>query len=312
MNFNPLVTVVIPTYNRKNNLKLLIESILQSDYPQDKLEIIVVDDASNDGTPEEIAKLFPNVKIIVNKKERLLAACRNIGILNAKGDLIFLLDDDNVLASSTIKELARVLVSDKRIGIVGPIMYYYRDPKRIWCAGIKRNHLTTVTTVVGRDHLDFGRFKNAQESEDFPNAFMIRKSVFRQIGLFAEDYFPIHYDESDFCERARNAGYKVLMVPTAKIWHDVPLQQSDTCRTLKLHTPLRAYYTSRSRIIFTKRYSRPTRFVLFSMLFLPLFTCFHIYSIFRSTYTVPRKLKLVSSYLKGVFDGLATKGLGQI
>jgi GT2 family glycosyltransferase len=304
MNDTPLVSVVIPTYNRKNKLTRLIRSIIRSDYPKEKLDIIVVDDASNDGTSEEIAKLFPKVNMVVNENESLLAACRNIGILQAKGDLIFFIDDDNIVAFDTIKELVCALLSSEEIGVVGPIMYYYQEPNRIWCAGVKRNYLTTVTTIVSRDEIDLGQFKNPIESEDFPNAFMIRKSIMRQIGLFDEDAFPIHYDESDFCKRVRNAGYKVVMVPAAKIWHDIPIQRGDLCRALKLHTPLRTYYTARNRIIFMKRFATASKYILFIFFFLPLFGCFHFFSIFHSACSSSRKLKLFSSYMRGIFDGL--------
>ena len=90
----PLVSVVIPTHNRKEKLARLIKSILESDYPKDKLEIIVVDDASTDNTFEYIKKKYPQAKIIRNEEEKLLAESRNIGIKASKGKYIFLIDDD--------------------------------------------------------------------------------------------------------------------------------------------------------------------------------------------------------------------------
>ncbi|MBU5689296.1 MAG: glycosyltransferase family 2 protein, partial [Candidatus Aenigmarchaeota archaeon] len=125
---DPLVSVVIPTYNRKEMLIRLIKSIKKSTYKN--LEIIVVDDASTDGTYEEIKRKFPDVKIVRNEKNLLLAASRNIGIKNSKGKYIFLIDDDNVVDKNCIYELVKSMENDKNIGIVGPIMYYYSDPKR--------------------------------------------------------------------------------------------------------------------------------------------------------------------------------------
>jgi len=86
----PLVSIVIPTHDRKEKLIRLINSILESDYPKDKLEIIIVDDASTDGTYEEITKIFPQVKVVRNGRKRLVAASRNIGFQKSKGEFVFL------------------------------------------------------------------------------------------------------------------------------------------------------------------------------------------------------------------------------
>jgi len=153
------------------------------------LEIIIVDDASNDGTVAEITKLFPEVKVVVNKEERLLAACRNIGILHARGNLIFLVDDDNIIVPDTIKELARIFLSNEQIGVVGPIMYYYKDPKRILCAGIKRSMVTSLTQRIGMDEIDNRQFNGLIESNDFPNAFMLKKRDCKKVGLVDEKTF---------------------------------------------------------------------------------------------------------------------------
>lgn len=312
MKDKPLVSVIIPTHNRKNKIVKLLNSILQSDYPKEKLEIIVVDDASNDGTREEIAKLFPEVKVVVNKEERLPAACRNIGILHARGDLIFLVDDDNIVAPNTIKELARTLLSSKQIGVVGPIMYYYRDPKRIWCAGIKRNMVTSQTKRIGMGEIDDGQFNGLIESNDFPNAFMFKREIIKKVGLFDEKTFPIHYEEADFGERVRKAGYKIVCNPKAKVWHEVPLPEEvrDKSRLFHVHNQLRAYYAGRNRIIFHKKHSKDSEFLLFIMTLNWLFTLYYLKVIlFESKRPFKERLKIAKDYLKGVVEGISVRFL---
>jgi len=307
MKDDPLVSVVIPTHNRKNKLVRLLKSILQSDYPKERLEIIVVDDASNDGTSEEIAKLFPEVKVVVNKEERLLAACRNIGILHAGGDLIFLVDDDNIVAPDTIKELARTLLSSEQVGVVGPIMYYYRDPKRIWCAGIKRSMVTSLTKRIGRDEIDNGQFNGLIESNDFPNAFMLKREIVKKVGLFDEKNFPIHYDEADLGERVRKTGYKIVCNPRAKVWHDLPLPEEieDKARLFHVHDELRAYYAGRNRVLFHKRHSQWWQFLIFILLFNWMFTLYYWKIIlFDSKKPFNERIKVAKSYLKGILDGI--------
>ena len=188
----PLVSIVIPTHNRKEKLTRLIRSILESDYPKDKLEIIVVDDGSTDGTYEYIKKQFPQVRVIRNEEEKLLAESRNIGVRASHGKYIFIIDDDNIVDKNTIRELVEFMKKNPEVGVVGPIMYFLSDPKRIWCAGVKRNYWTTITELIGFNTRDNGQFREPYESEDFPNAFMVRREVFEKVSLFDSKLFPIH------------------------------------------------------------------------------------------------------------------------
>jgi len=252
----PLVTIVIPTHNRREKVMRLIRSIFESNYPREKLEIIVIDDASTDGTHEIIKKMFPQVKIIRNEEEKLLSESRNIGIKASRGEYVFLIDDDNVIDKNTIRDLVNFMEYNPRVGVAAPIMYFLRDPKRVWCAGIKRSYWTTITKYIGFNTIDAGQFKKPHESDDFPNAFMVRREVFEKVGLFNSKLFPIHYDEGDFCQRVRRSGYKVILVPTAKVWHDIPLPNQSRAFILRLKNPLRAYYASRSRILFHWMWSR--------------------------------------------------------
>jgi GT2 family glycosyltransferase len=306
---HPFVSIVIPTYNRKEKLVRLINSILQSSYLKDKLEIIVVDDASNDGTFERIKTKLPKVKIMRSEKELFLAGSRNIGIKNARGDYIFLIDDDNVIDKDCISELINVIEKDfnQPIGIAAPIMYYLKQPNRIWCAGIERDMTTSLTKYIGRNKTDNGQFNELIESKDFPNAFMIRRIIIERVGTFDEKLFPIHYDEADFGERVRRAGYKIICNPKAKIWHDVPLPKEvqDKTRFFHCHNELRAYYCGRNRIIFHKKYSRWGQFLVFILLFNWLFTLYYLKIIlFESKMSIIERTKIAKSYLKGLFDGI--------
>lgn len=297
----PLVSIVIPTYNRKDKLARLLESILNSNYPKDKIEIIVVDDASTDGTYGEIQENFPSVNVIRNERERLLAGSRNVGIKNSRGKFIFFIDDDNVVDQNTISELIKTMMGNEKIGVAGPIMYYYKDPRIIWCAGIRRNYITSETTVVGRDEIDRGQFKQSLESEDFPNAFMIQRKTIEKAGMFDEVNFPIHYDESDFCNRARNAGYDIYCVTSAKIWHDT-LTPSELHRGSQIQNPNRAYYAGRNRVLFHRKYNTISQFLFFLSVPLPIITIYYIFQILKSN--SDNKYIISLEYLKGTFKGI--------
>jgi GT2 family glycosyltransferase len=303
----PLVSVVIPTYNRRQKLKRLLISVLKSDYRN--IEILVVDDASADGTLDEVKDLDPNVRLVRNESERLLAGCRNVGILNTHGDLIFLIDDDNVIAKDAVHELVEFMCRDMTVGVAGPIMYYLTDPSRVWCSRVKRNYITSQTVFPERNRRHV-RFDQILESDDFPNAFMIRRSVVDKMGLFDETNFPIHYDEADFCNRVKQAGFRVVSVPSARVWHDIPLPTGkiDGARRFSVHTGERAFYAARNRILFFRKYSKRHEFVMFLTLFMPAASAVYLKTILTDPKLVLRqRLTCAQGYIKGTVCGLSIK-----
>jgi len=302
----PIVSIIIVTHNRNEKLIRLIESILTSNFPMEKIEIIVVDDASNDGTYDIIKTKYPYIKIIRTSKEVLPSAARNIGISYSKGKYIFIIDDDNVLSNDTIAILVDTLEKNPTIGIVAPIMYYYQSPNRVWCAGVRRNMVTSITKFVGNGMIDNGQFKELIESPDFPNAFMVRRAVIEKVGLFDYKLFPIYYEEGDFGERVRRAGYKVVCNPKAKDWHDIPLpeHEKDKLTLYHLDTPIRVYYYARNRIIFHAKYSKKWEFLIFLCIFNWIIMSYYMAIILMSKRPWNKRLNLLRSYLRGVYDGL--------
>lgn len=298
-----LVSIVIPTYNRKEKLYRLLESIKRSTYPKNKLEVIVVDDSS-DESYDDFKKIFPNVTLLKNKDEKFLAETRNIGIKNSNGEYIFIIDDDNIIEKHCIKILVNFLNQNKKIGIAGPLMLYYSDKDLIWCAGIKRNYYTSITTFIGRGKKNTNRYKQPLKSEDFPNALFIRKKVIDEIGFFDSKNFPIHYDEADFCIRARYKNYLVYCIPKAKIWHDIPIAKKSH-RSYHLQSKKRTLYTARNRVLFHRMYNTRIQLFIFLTIFLSLISLFYIFTILKSDSN--KKLQTTISYLNGTFKGLVYK-----
>ncbi|NPA22422.1 MAG: glycosyltransferase family 2 protein [Candidatus Micrarchaeota archaeon] len=122
----PTVSVVVPAYNEGENIRATIESILNSDYPKDKLEVIVVDDGSKDNT-YEIASQYP-IRVL-RKPNGGAASAKNYGILHAKGDIIVTLDSDTIIDSKAIKRLASYFKDPKVGGVSGAVRV--KDPKNM-------------------------------------------------------------------------------------------------------------------------------------------------------------------------------------
>ena len=251
----PSVSIVIPTHNRKQKLIRLLQSIKESDYPQEKIEVIIVDDASTDGTADSIRKLFPQVNIIRNREEKLPSTCRSLGIRNSRSNYVLLVDDDNVLDSFAIRELIGILHRNKSIGLVGPTALYLSDPTRIWCKGCNLKPPLYVPSFLSKGEIwKETAHRTLIECDYVPNAYMIAKHALSRVGNFDET-LTIGWEETDLALRMKKNGYKVVVDNAAKVFHDIP-------KDVDIHTGGdRAYWRGRNRIIFYKKHSPTRRFL---------------------------------------------------
>jgi len=290
MELNSLVSIVIPTHNRREKIIRLIDSIKRCKYPQSKIEIIIVDDASTDNTLEAVQKLFSDIKVLRNNVELFPSACRNLGIMSSRGNYIFLIDDDNVLDRTAISELVKIFARYKDVGLAGPIAYYYKNPEKIWCAGGKLSLPILIPWYIsqGETVQEFSE-KWVIECDYVPNAFMINKEIVSCIGLF-DERLPIGWEEADLALRIKKRGYRVVVSTAAKIFHDVPM-------TWDFHiTERRAYWRGRSRVLFCRKHVPIRRFLIiidilgFMILLLKL---------------NKRMEKYLPQYIKGIKNGLA-------
>src|SRR2546426_7314129 len=299
---NPLVSVVVPTHNRKSAVTRCVESILRSSYS--RIEVIVVDDASTDGTSQHLSTLFPKVELIRLEHEQMVSGSRNAGCKHAKGEFVFLVDDDNVVDPDAIAELVKAMSDNPHAGIAGPIMYYLRDPEHVWCSGVNRNSLTSITRFSTEKP---GGSANCYLTDDIPNAFMVRKRVFDEVGDFDQVGFVQHLAEADFSTRAARKGFEAIMVPKATVWHDVPVRKWPYrgARNLHMSSSERAYHVARSRIFFMRKYAGPWRFVLFTVAFLPPIALSHIAMILKESNIGDQRVAFAGSYARGLIDGLS-------
>lgn len=156
-------------------------------------ELIIVDDSSTDRTFESINRTFSNISkvhVIRCDKEKLVSACRNLGLKQVQGEHIFFLDDDVVVSKEATNDLAPFLSHYAKVACVIPIIMYYNKPKLIWCAGIRHNFWTTHGVFIGYNEVDNGQFESAINSDSVITAFMVRKSVATKT-WFDSKTFPI-------------------------------------------------------------------------------------------------------------------------
>jgi len=147
---NRKVSVIITTKNRKNYLKQAIDSVLSQTYKN--IEIIIVNDGSDDGTNDYLKKFLNNEKILIITNETSMGAnyCRNLGIKNSKGDYLAFLDDDDFWDKDKLKKQVQVIESDERIGIVSTGFYLVDENGKIMLAFPRKNEIINSRNAIDR------------------------------------------------------------------------------------------------------------------------------------------------------------------
>ncbi len=241
----PLVSVVTINYNQSKVTADLLLSMRNITYPH--VEIIVVDNASPSDDPDALKILFPEITLIKSSENLGFAGGNNIGIRHAKGDYILLLNNDTEVAPDFLEPLICKFVQDPRVGAVSPKIYFHHTPKMLQFTGISPiNKITIRSTGWGFGKMDEGQFDEDKESYFAHGAaMMVPRKVIEEVGLMAEIFF-LYYEEMDWGQRIRNAGYKILYVHNSIIYH------KESVSTGKL-SPLKIYYLNRARIIYMRR-----------------------------------------------------------
>jgi len=213
-----LVSVIIINFNGKEFLKRLFSSLLRTNYRE--FEIILVDNASSDGSIEFVKESFKDnrIAIIVNDKNLGPSAARNIGFGRVKGEFVAFLDNDTEVDSEWLSELVKVFDSDSKIAVAQCKLLDMVERNRFDYAG---DYLTPFGFLYERaqHNVDRGQFDSVEDIFSAKSAAtMIKSSIYKELGMHDDSYF-IFMEETDFCFRAWLAGYRVVFVPKAIVWH---------------------------------------------------------------------------------------------
>jgi len=306
-----LVSIVIPTHNRRESLERLLRSALVSSYTN--IEIIVIDDASSDQTFEYIKKKFAKnnkIKIFRNKKNLYTAGTRNVGQKKAKGEFVLFIDDDNEIDPHMIREMVATFSKDETIGEVGPINYSYAKRNKILWARTNRNMWTSKTNQ-SRSLTQF-RMLDSWSTDDVPNAFMVRRSIVVKNKIYFREEYGIMYEESDYAYRIRMNGYKIMVVRRAKIFHDVEEYFPDgKVKDYMYHfmnDKRRPFVFARNRILFHKLYSSRLQLIIILGFWVWFFSAYYMYRIISysgyGNFSILKRIELAVSYLRGTFIGI--------
>ncbi|MDZ4666340.1 MAG: glycosyltransferase family 2 protein [bacterium] len=244
MNNNPLVSVITVNYNGSIYTRAFLNSLREISYPN--IEVFVVDNASS----ESIASLkndFPEVIFIESNENLGFAGGNNLAIQVAKGKYFFLLNNDTELEPNFIEPLVNLMESNDKIGIVSSKLVYYSQPNVLQFAGSKGiNFYTGRGFAIGHKENDQEKYNASYKTElAHGAAMMFSRKVVEKVGLMADLFF-LYYEETDFCERVKRAGFEVWYCGASKVYHKESM-------SVGKESPMKTYYLTRNRLVFTKR-----------------------------------------------------------
>jgi GT2 family glycosyltransferase len=215
----PCVFSIILNTNRRIDTLECLDSLQRNTYANHRA--IVLDNHSADGSVEAIRSAFPEVQIVELADNRGYAGNNNVGIeaaLAQGAEWLFVLNEDTVLAPDCLARLVEVGESDPHIGIVGPMVYHHDEPEVIQSAGGRfGRHWESMH--LAQNEPDRGQYRQPHPVDWISGcAILVRRAVIEQVGKIDERYF-YYWEETEWCLRAGRAGWRIVHVPQAKLWH---------------------------------------------------------------------------------------------
>jgi GT2 family glycosyltransferase len=259
----PRVSIVSINYNQVHHTCAMLDSLRKVTYPD--VEVIVVDNFSPEDPTAVITKNYPEVKFIRSEKNLGFAGGNNLGIAHSTGEYILFLNNDTEVAPGFLEPLVQLFETHPDAGVASCKLIYHNSDGIIQYVGS-----TCINPYTGRNkrigHMEKDRGQHDQLKEtDLAHgaAMMVPRKVIDQVGMMPEFFF-LYYEEIDWCESIKKAGYKIYVVPASTVYHKESM-------SVGKNSTLKTYYMTRNRLLFMRRHAQgPHRF--FWILFFLFFT----------------------------------------
>ena len=287
-NNSPLVSIITLNWNYTDVTCEFLESTKKLNYKN--YEILVCDMNSDIDPSARINALhIPNTTVLRSDKNLGFAAGNNFGIRHAKGDYMFIVNNDTEVTPDLLNLLLEPFTADPTIGVTCPKIRFFQQPDIIQYAGFnKMNILTGRTTAVGTNEPDLGQYdKSGYTFGAHGCAMMVKKEVIDRVGMFPEKFF-LYYEEWDWSSRIMKAGYHIYYQAMGLIFHKESMSVGKTS-TLKI------YYLTRNRILYMRRNTNAAQFLVFILFFI-----FFAMPKAIIKFLVSRQFKHLKAYVKGV------------
>ncbi len=305
-----MVSIITVNYNETATTCALLDSIRRQGYQN--VEVLVVDNASRENPASIFKAGYPEVTFIRSEKNLGFAGGNNIALQAAKGDYLFFVNNDAELEPGCIEGLLQLFENQPNAGIISPLICYFPEPEPqgtpipvhrspftvhrspfiIQYAGMTPvSPFTGRNRTLGERQADAGQFAApALTAYAHGAAMMIPRKVLEEVGPMWDGFF-LYYEELDWCERIRRAGFEIWVEPRARVWHKESL-------TLGKMGTTKTYYLTRNRIWFMRRNFDNWHLVVF-------FVFFGLFTMPKNclVYVLKGDFQNLKAFLKGVFSG---------
>ena len=282
---------MVLNWNRREDTLACIASLLRSSY--EPLRVLVCDNGSTDDTSAAVRSQFPGVEVLELGRNLGFAAGMNAGIrhaLAAGAEQVLLLNNDTIVDKLMVERL--VAHTFGAVGLVAPLILYASQPDLIWSAGGLSSRWTLEQTHTLRGQHDRADWPVIIERDFVPGcAMLLPRSALESVGLFDERFF-MYYEDSDLCLRIRRAGFRVLLVPGARMWHKVAISSGGA------DSPGERYGMAKGSVLFFRKHVHGWRWLIV--------VPFRLGSAVKTTIRLLRRRKVVAAqaYWRGLLDGI--------
>ena len=207
----------------------------------------MVDNASKQDEASIISEHFPQIKVIRSNKNLGFAGGNNLGIKEAKGKYILLINNDTFFKEFNIEQLIKRLESSEKIGVVCPKLRFAWGNNPIQYAGYTQlTNITLRNKAIGFGEEDCGQYNTPHPTPYAHGAAMlIKRDAIEEVGVMPECFF-LYYEEIDWSMMFTRAGYEIWYDPSCTVYHK-------ESQTTGQNSPLRTYYITRNRLLLVKR-----------------------------------------------------------
>jgi len=251
----PNVTIIILHLNGISNLVECVGSLNEITYQNYNI-IVVHNGPENRALSNSLSPISQHITKVIDTEENLgFALGNNIGIrqaLKEGAEYILLLNDDTEVAPDFLTKLIEVAEIQQDAGILGPKIYNYKEPDRVWFAGASFDNKTCEITTTEFDQIEQNEDSVLVESDYITGCtLLVKKKVIERIGLLDERFF-LYWEDVDWGLRCKKAGLKNLVVTRSHIWHKASASSGG------INSLPRVYHKARSHLYMAKTYAPQT------------------------------------------------------
>ncbi|MFA9214403.1 MAG: glycosyltransferase family 2 protein [Candidatus Methylacidiphilales bacterium] len=293
----PLVSIITVNYNGNEITDLFLKSIFEITYKN--IEVFVVDNNSAI-SPDVLKVKYPTINLIKSPNNVGFAAGNNLAIRQSKGKYCFLLNNDTEVMHNFLEPIVELMEGNPNIGIASSKLLYFSKPNTIQYAGHNGiNFYTGRGFGVGYMETDLGQYNQSYQTQlGHGAAMLISKKAIEKVGLMAELFF-LYYEEIDFCERIKQAGFQIWYCGQSVVFHKESI-------TTGKSSPLKTYYLTRNRLIYTKRNTKGFQHYACIIFFMLV-----AFPKGASQLILKKEFKLLKAFLRGVFWNFSGKNINK-